>query len=96
MAQSNRRGNDFGRLVVVRFTLANIKDRALSKVCRSTNATTGSTVIDIDLGQARSLRHWHCKITTLASRVAGASSLAPLPAPAMSTAAAIKRRGFEL
>ena len=26
------------------------------KVCRSTNATTGSTVIDIDLGQARSLR----------------------------------------
>lgn len=36
--------------------LANIKDRALSKVCRSTNATTGSTVIDIDLGQARSLR----------------------------------------
>lgn len=36
--------------------LANLKERALSKVCRSVNASTGSTVIDLDLGQARSLR----------------------------------------
>lgn len=36
--------------------LTNLQDRALSRVCRSTDATTASTVIDIDLGQARSLR----------------------------------------
>lgn len=36
--------------------LANLQERALSKVCRSVNASTGSTVIDLDLGQARSLR----------------------------------------
>ena len=36
--------------------LANLKERALSKVCRSVNASTGSTVIDLDLGRARSLR----------------------------------------
>lgn len=36
--------------------LANLKERALSKVCRSIDASTGSTVIDLDLGQARSLR----------------------------------------
>lgn len=36
--------------------LTNLKDRAMSHVARSTNATTGSTIIDIDLGQDRSLR----------------------------------------
>lgn len=36
--------------------LANLKDRALSHVARSTNAATASTVIDLDLGQPRSLR----------------------------------------
>ena len=30
--------------------LANLKERALSKVCRSVNASPGSTVIDLDLG----------------------------------------------
>ncbi len=36
--------------------LNNLKNRELAAVARSTNATTGSTAINLDLGQARTLR----------------------------------------
>lgn len=35
--------------------LANLKDRRLSKLARTTNATTGSTTLTLDFGQARNI-----------------------------------------